>query len=252
MTEKKKGLSPWTWVAIGCAGLILIAFAVMSAGIWFAGKKLKQVAEDLEENPAKTAAEWVVKANPDLELVESDEEEGTLTVRDKETGEVATFDYSEIEEGRLSFETSEGVLSVDATGTEGGGLVTFEGEEGQARLIAGEEAIELPSWLPEYPRGSAIEATFSATIEGVDQGAFGFSTADAPAEVLAFYRERLEAEGFQLQENTSSEGGEVIGGMLTAASDEEERGATVIANREGDATNVSVQYSSSAGGSEPR
>ena len=144
MTEeqatKKKGLGPLAWVGIGCGVLILIAFVVMSAGLWFGGKMVKNVVEDLEENPAKTIAQGIVMANPDLELVETDEEEGTITIRDKESGEVATFDYSQIKEGKLSFESPEGKMTFDAEGADEGGVFTMETDEGTAKWGAGEKA----------------------------------------------------------------------------------------------------------------
>ena len=52
----------------------------MSIGGWFAAKKIKEVAGDFEANPGRTAAEFIVKMNPDLEIVESDDDAGTITV----------------------------------------------------------------------------------------------------------------------------------------------------------------------------
>ena len=101
MTEKK-GLSPWAWVAIGCGGLLLVAMIVMMVGGMFVAKKVGDFAEDFEENPA-AAAEMLIKMNPDLELVDSDRDAGTMTIRNKEDGEVITVNYEDIEKGKLSF-----------------------------------------------------------------------------------------------------------------------------------------------------
>jgi len=48
-------------------------------------------------------AELMVKANPDLDLVESDAEAGTLTIRNRRTGEEVTMSAKDIQEGRVQF-----------------------------------------------------------------------------------------------------------------------------------------------------
>lgn len=239
---EKKGMSPWAWVAIGCGVLVVLVFVVLSAGVWFAGKKIKDVAERFEDNPAKAAAEMVVKVNPELELVESDDDSGTMTIRFKETGEVATFDYSDIQEGRISFESAEGKMSFDVTGAESGSLVTVETDEGEARFGVGDEAAEMPAWLPAYPGAASPESTYTASMEGMESGAFGFETADPPAAIFAYYRSQLEAAGFDIQEHTTSQGGTVMGGLLSATSESPERSVNVVIGREGDTSQVSLQY----------
>jgi len=242
MTEeqatRKKGLGPLAWIGIGCGVLILIAFVVMSAGLWFGGKMVKDVVEDLEENPARAAAELIVKMNPELELVESDDDEGTITVRVKETGEVATFDYSQIKEGKLTFESSEGKMTFDTEGADEGGIFTMETDEGTAKRGAGEKA----EWFPDYPNAEDVQTAFTQEMGGTSSGAFGFSTDDSPADVLAFYSEELEADGFSVQENTSSAGGEIQTAILIATDEASKRHAQVTVTPEGDLTNVAVSY----------
>ncbi len=246
-TAKKKGLGPLAWVAIGCGALIVVVLLMMSAGVWFAGKKFKEVAEDFEENPAKTTAEMMVKMNPELDLVESDEEEGTITIRVKETGEVATFDYSDIKEGKISFESSEGRIAFDATGQEEGGVFTVETEEGKSQWGAVGAPEDLPDWLPAYPNVEAIQTTYTEEKEGSRSGTFGFQSSDPPGEILAFYRERLEAAGLTVEETTTTEGGTVKGGSLSAVDDASERQATVTVTVQGEDCNVGIFYSDSRG-----
>lgn len=54
---------------------------------------------------AMTTAEAIVKANPDLDLVGSDAEAGTLTVLNRQTGEEVTLRAADLEEGRIVFDT---------------------------------------------------------------------------------------------------------------------------------------------------
>src|ERR1700712_1765267 len=87
----KKALSPLAWVGIGCAVLFVIALLALG-GIGAIGSYfIKKQADKFEKNPTMAAAEMVVRLNPDLELVSSDEKTNTLTIKDKKTGEVTTL-----------------------------------------------------------------------------------------------------------------------------------------------------------------
>ena len=242
MTEeqatKKKGLSPLAWVGIGCGVLILIAFVVMSAGLWFGGKMVKNVVEDLEDNPAKTIAKGIVMANPELELVETDDDAGTITIRVKETGEVATFDYSQIQEGKLSFESSEGKMTFDTSGDEEGAIFTVESDEGTATWGAGQK----PEWIPDYPGAEEVQVAYIQEMGETSGGAFSFSTADSAADVLAFYSQELEAAGFAVQENTSTSGGEIQSAILIAKDEAGNRYAQITVTPTAEATQVAVTF----------
>lgn len=243
MTEeqatKKKGLGLW-WIAIGCGVLVIIAFVVMSAGLWFGGKMVKNVVEDFEDNPAKTVAKGIVMANPELEMVETDDDEGTITVRVKETGETATFDYSQIKEGKLSFESSEGTMSFDATGDEDGAVITMESGDETSKWGGGDTA----DWLPDYPNAENVQTAFTQEAGGILSGAYGFSTSDSIADVLAYYTGEFEADGYTVQENATSQNGEIQSAVMTARNEDSKRHAQVIVTAKDEATQVSVSYGS--------
>lgn len=246
MTEeqatKKKGLGPLAWVAIGCGAIILIAFLVMSVGIWFGARKLKDVAKEFEDDPAKTAAEVIVKMNPELEMVESDDSEGTITIRVKETGEIATFDYSDIKDGKLSLESSEGKIAFDATAEDEGAVFTVETDEGTTRFGTLGDPGELPGWLPDYPEAEEMQTAYSSEQEGSKGGTYSFQTTDSPDEVLAFYREQLEAAGLSVQETTTTRDGNIQGGSITATDENANRHTTVTITPDGEKTRVGVFY----------
>ena len=67
----KKKMSPWAWVAIGCGAIAVLAIlaigGTVAAGGWFLTKQVNKY----EANPAVAAAELLIRANPDVELVES-------------------------------------------------------------------------------------------------------------------------------------------------------------------------------------
>lgn len=88
-------------------------------------QSLSDFVEGLEGNPARTIAETAIRMNPELELLSTDEDAGTITFRNKETGEEATLNFADIAEGRFTMTTSDGDFSVDAPA--GGGDVQRTG-----------------------------------------------------------------------------------------------------------------------------
>ncbi|MGH9381695.1 MAG: hypothetical protein ACRD2Z_13930, partial [Thermoanaerobaculia bacterium] len=163
--QQKKKLGPLAWILIGCLGLVVLAGAVMLAGGFFVAKKVKEVAKDYQENPARAAAELVVRANPDLELVEADDEAQTLTIRNKKTGEVFTADWSDIQQGKFRIESDGKEVTVDATrATRGeGGVITVTDESGDATVtIGGGDTSSVPAWFPAYPGASKAGSTYTS------------------------------------------------------------------------------------------
>ena len=146
MTEPKKGLSPLAWIGIGCGGLLLIGILVVSVGGYFAAKT---VSDFVGDNPAAAAAEAIVRINPELELVESDREAGTITIREKSTGKEVTVNYSQLERGELVFGDAEGEEVRIQSGTSGdGGPISITGSDGSSvSMGAAGAAVEAPSWL---------------------------------------------------------------------------------------------------------
>ena len=239
MTEKK-GLSPWAWVAIGCGGLIVLSFIIVSMSGMFLAKKAADFVEDVQENP-EAAAEMLIKMNPDLELVESDRDAGTITIREKESGEVITVNYEDIEKGKLSFETDEGEMTFSASEESEEGLftVTTEGEE--TLRIGSSDMDSLPDWVPVFPDATATGTYSATTADGVG-GSFQLTSSESAEEVLAYYVEQLEGEGWSVQKTEYSgpdgKGGQVIASM-------EDRTVMVILSTSEEGTQAMVNYSDS-------
>jgi len=126
----KKGMSPLARVGIGC-GVILL-FCVIGFGVmgYIAKKKFDQ----FKDNPSMTAAELVVRANPDLELISSDPKTSTLTVKNKKTGEVVTFSAEDAKNGKFSVKTDKGTTTLDASGKNGTATVRTTDEKGQEQV----------------------------------------------------------------------------------------------------------------------
>ena len=239
MTEKK-GLSPWAWVAIGCGGLLLVAMIVMMVGGMFVAKKVGDFAEDFQENPA-AAAEMLIKMNPDLELVDSDRDAGTITIRNKEDGEVITVNYDDIEKGKLSFETDEGEVTVGVSGDAEEGLLTVTTDGEETMRIGTADLDKVPDWVPVFP-DATVTGTYSASTPDGVGGSFQLTSADSVDDVLAFYVEQLEGDGWSVQK-TEYSGPDGKGGQIIASHEDEDRTVMVILSSSEDGTQAMVNYS---------
>lgn len=241
---QKKKLGPLAWILIGCLGLVVLAGAVTLVGGFFVAKKVKNFADEAKENPARAAAEMVVRMNPELELVETDDEAQTMTLRNTETGEVFTADWSEIQEGRFRMQAGGKEVTFDAKRAadgEEGGVISVTDESGdQAVVIGGDDASAVPAWFPAYPGASDAGSTYSSRSGAEVIGMFTFTTSDGVAQLMDFYRDELSGLGFALRESTFTSG-EVEGGSLTG---EEGAGRTVNVGltRQDDVTQVAVNY----------
>ena len=209
----KKKVSPWIWVLGGCLFLVVVVLLLMGGCTWFLADKAKDIAADFEANPAKAAAEIAVKFNPDLELVSTDEESGTMTVLEKSTGKEVTLNFEEIADGRFSFETEEGesTISFDPEGEAG---LTIESPDGTTTFGAGGV---LPSWIPLYPGASEPQGAYSSTAGDQRSGAVSFRSTDPVARVLEFYERTLKAAGLEVSKTTFTTQGS-DGGMLNGSS----------------------------------
>ena len=236
----KKGMGPLGWIAIGCGAILLIGLLGVGACSYYAKKKLQSMASDFEANPEMAAAKLVVQMNPDLELISTDDAAGTLTVRNTKTGETVTLNMADIKEGKFSVTTDEGTSSVDM----GEGGMTVTDAQGQTSTLgAGDSAAaDAPSWVPTYPNGT-VEGAYSSTSADGRTAMFVVKTPDSVSEVLAFYEEKLKAEGLKV-ESTTYAANNATGGTVTAISGDEKRSVNVAAGAaENEGTAATVTYS---------
>jgi hypothetical protein len=200
---------------------------------FYIGRKMAEVADD----PIAATAKILAAANPDIELVSADKEARKVTFRDQKTGEELTFDYDDIEQGRVSFssggETAE--LQVQS-GSEGEGALTVKTEDGTATFTAGGDT-NIPSWVPVYP-GVTPTGNFAAEGNGQRTGTFTFTTdADVDA-ILDFYDGKAAEAGVETKSRTTT--GE--GGIWVAASADESRGLNVMISKGTNGLEVLVSF----------
>lgn len=231
----KKKVNPLVWVALGCVGLIVVAAIIVAAtGAFFARK----VAHKFEQNPALAAAEMIVRMNPELELVDSDPDAGTLTIKNKKTGEEVTVNLDEVKEGRIRFESGDQESTVAFGGSGEEGALTVTDKEGKTTFRAGSGGSgDVPDWVPLYPGTKPSGSYRVSTAEGTS-GAFTLTTGDSAEEVLDFYGPALEELGASVDRTTFS-AGDTEGGNLSGGSADGQRKLTVtVTSRQGETSIV--------------
>lgn len=229
----KKGLSTLAKVLIGCGVVLLLGVGSCVVVTGYLAKKginkLEAFAKEMEENPdaaAVRAAELALRLNPEITIVQSNPEGGTITVREKASGREITFTLEDIKAGRLTVSEGGEETRIDFDSDEqGGGTMKVTSDKGTMVLGAG-DASQVPGWVPTYPGARAD--SFSTVKTGTEtSGTFALHTADSAETVLAFFAEKLEAGGFQV-EKVSGETTGALGGTLNATSGNRTVNVTVV------------------------
>jgi len=231
----KKGMSPLAWVGIGCGVIIVFGvIAVVAMGL-FVKKKL--------ENPGMAAAEIAVRANPDLELISSDPQTNTMTIKNKKTGEVVTFSAEDIKNGKLTVKTDKGTTTFDGNKGNGTATVRTTDEKGQEQVstFGATGAQSFPSWVPQYT-GGTVQGTFDTSGPQGRTAAFGMTTKDSVDKVADWYESQLKGAGFKVDKNVLATNGTTTGGSVTAKTDDDKRTVGIIITASGGQTQAAVTF----------
>ena len=215
--------SPLVWVLVIILGLFVLgAIGVVGTGL-FIVHKVRQAGFDpelMQRNPGLAISKMIANANPDVDVLSTDEGAGKITVRDKKTGKVVTMTFDDAKNGRFSF--------------------SAQGDDGRtASLEVGAGADQLPSWVPAYP-GAKVEGTFAMKGNGEqgNGGSFGFSTSDGADKVISFYQDNCKELGLDVKMTTHTN----EGGMIVAADRGETRTLQAIVSSSSGMTKVQVIY----------
>ena len=233
----KKGMGPLGWIAIGCGAIVLIGVLALAAGGWF----VKRQVDKYKDNPAMAAAEIAVRANPDLELISSDPEKGTMTVKNKKTGETVTVNASDLENGKITFETDQGKTVVDATTAQESGSIKVSGADGAEVTWGGEAPKDLPSWVPIYP-GSTVTGAMDTTSAEGRSAMFSISSEDEVDKVIEFYESKLNEAGLKVSKQTIDANGQ-HSAILTATSEDDKRTVSAMIGQSEGKTQGTVNFS---------
>jgi len=234
---QKKGMSVWAWVAIGCVGLLVLGGVGFAGLTWWGLHKAKSMVAEYKDHPELAAVKMITAANPDLELVSSDEANGKVTIKNKKTGEVVTLNMADIKNGQISFDSAQGHSSLNFD--QNAGKLEVKGANGQTASFGA--SAQLPSWVPAYP-GAAAEGVYAAEDNAQRGGTFGLTTGDSVTQVFDYYKAQLNGAGFKVTESKySGTGGD--GGMVVGESNDGKRTVTFTIGAESGKTRVAGVYS---------
>ncbi len=193
----RRGTSPIVWVLCIIGGLFFLAIlGTFAVGYWFV------------RNPGFAIAKLINAANPNAEVLNVDNANRQVTIRDRRDGKEVTISFDDVKNGRFSLSA-----------------VDENGKVGHVELGAG--AGKLPAWVPVYP-GARIESHVTGAGDDGDHaaegGLYSFSSPDPPAQVMNFYQDKARDLGMKVGLTTAT----AEGGHITAADDEDNRSLIVL------------------------
>lgn len=250
------GLKIFLWILGIFAGLaILFVIGIVGLGFFFVHK-----AQQMKKNPALALAKMAVTGNPDTELISSDDDAGTIVVKDKKTGKTVTMKFDPERKtmvvtdengktGSMRLDTDKGSLVVtDAQGKTS--TITANGQTGSVQVNGadgstvkmGANADKAPAWVPVYP-GSSPQSTFSSSSAKEQSGTYTFVAADTPDKILSYYEGALKAGGMRTSNTLSTTNGKVTG-FVSGSAAGDKRSVMVTVSGETDGSHVGVVFSS--------
>jgi hypothetical protein len=219
----------------GCGGLVVLAALVFG----FIAFKAKQFVHRAQRNPAYAAARLMAAANPDIEVLSTDEGRGTMTVRSKKTGESLTVNLQDAQKGRFVFEQNGKKAEIQAHAEGDSGSFEIKSSEGSMKF--GSDG-NLPGWLPAYP-GSSPKQVFSAQTGQGSGGTFGFTTSDSIEQVVHYYEDALKKAGMKVTTNSMQQNGKTGLSMVSGDDPGTKRKAMITATPSDGLTGVTVTFS---------
>jgi len=233
--------SPIIWILGGCFGLLVLGAIVGGMAMYYIAHKAKDAARMMEKNPGYAVARIIAAAHPDVDVVSTDEDKGTITVRDKKTGKVMTMNFADAQRGKFVFEQDGQKLAVEAHGDGDKGTLELKSSEGSMKFNAGAGAEKLPAWLPAYP-GSTPQGSVSMQNATGTSGSFHFTTKDSVEQVMSYYEDALKKAGLKVSTNTVQQNGKTSLGTLTGEEAGNRRKIFVNATVTTDGTNVGLTF----------
>jgi len=200
-------------VGIGCGILTIVGVIVIALLVGLCTRKAGELIKDFSENPERAAAEMLVKMNPELDLVNTDEEQGTITFRDKSSNKETTVSWSELSDGKLTISDSEGNQTTFGAG--------------------GMESV--PAWVPRLPATTQVASSFQTVDNGKIAGSYLAGTTMSTAAIEAFLAERAEAMEMESVLDSRQASGAQEMRMIGYKGSDRGFSATIIRDGNGDA-----------------
>jgi hypothetical protein len=240
--QKSSGNKVVLWIIGIVVGLVLVVMGSCAVIGFYAMHKVKQAGFDSElmkKNPGLATAKMAVTMNPDVEIVSSDDNAGSIVVRDKKTGKVTTMKFDPQRKSMVIVDENGQTSTFTASGEGSSGTMEVSGPQGTVKL--GGNADKPPAWVPSYP-GSSPQATFSSNTPTEQSGSYTFTTSDPVEKLIAYYGDALKSAGFAVSNMTNNSEGK-MGGMVSGEDKANKRSVMVMLGTENGATQVNVTFS---------
>ncbi len=207
---KKKGLPALAWVGIGCGVIVLLTIIGLIALGGYAVHKVKQAGFDpalWKKNPTAAAAKIVTTMNPDVEVVSTDNDSQTITLKNKKTGKTVTVDLQDIKDGKFRFFDDKGKESTISINTgsdkkgEESGTMNIKTSEGNLNISTGSNASKLPKWVPLYKDIVPQHVMVMSADKGTT-GGYSIVVQDSVEIAAALMEKELKDNGFTVSKNS--------------------------------------------------
>lgn len=161
----------------------------------------KTKTDDAGGDAMRKATLLALKANPDVEILKTDDAKGEVTYRVKKSGEQVTMSFNDLAQGKFNMKVKNAKgeeTTVDA-GSMGAGGVTIKGPEGKVTFNADTAGSAPPAWVTPYP--GATPAPGSVRLEKNDtlSGSFVSETKDSVVKVKEFFDAKLKEQGYKTE-----------------------------------------------------
>ena len=207
-----------TWVLVGCGGLVVLALVIALGIGFFVRSRIGDT-----RNPGFAAAKLMASMNPNVEVLNADENTGKITMREKKTGKTVTLDFKDIQRGRISFQDDSGEKVDIRSGGDTGSLAN------------------VPAWVPKYP-GAQATVTYSAQGKDQDGGTFQLKCSGSIQQVADYYEQQLKAAGMKIEKNSMQSGSGSMT-MVSGTDDASRRSVMVSVSTSDGSTVAQIVYS---------
>ncbi|NOZ14114.1 MAG: hypothetical protein GXO69_10825 [Acidobacteria bacterium] len=254
-SPKKKGLPALAWVGIGCGTIVLLVIIGLVALGGYAVHKVKQAGFDpglWKRNPTAAAAKIITTMNPDVEIVSTDNNSQTITIRNRKTGKTVTVDLQDVKNGKFRFFDEKGhestvTLSGSAPGENGkrsGGSMSIKTSEGKVNISTGTKADKLPEWVPLY-RDVVPTKVMVMTADRGTSGSYSIVVKDSVDDTVQFMESKLKDSGFTISKNSYSVNNEKW--VNLSAQKNGKLSVNIIVTRTNEGTGINVTFSEKFG-----
>jgi hypothetical protein len=137
--------SPIVWVLVIILGLFVLGGLTIAGLGFFVVHKVRQAGLDpdlMARNPGLAISKLVASTNPDIQVLNTDDGAGTITVRDRRTGKVTTLTFDQARNGQFSVtsypggSTPKSTFSASAGDGNVSGSFTFTTTDSQERVLS--------------------------------------------------------------------------------------------------------------------